>query len=400
MANYTYITATGTIVPDTATTRADVVTEFQGIFGDDFITDPESPEGMWIDAETTSRQSVARNNAALANQTNPNLAGGPFLDALWALTGGQRTPATRSTVAATVAGVANTTIPQFSQARTSAGEAFRAVSAIVIPVSGSVTGTAWESVTPGAIPAGANDLTQITDAVLGWETITNPAAATLGRTTESDEQSRNRRRQTLGLQGRSVADAVRANVLNVPGVRSLSFRENVTNAAATIDGIRLVAHSIWVAVDGGADTAIANALLRSKTAGAAWNGAQSVTVTDPVSGQLYTVLFDRPTSQPVLLRITVRGTSAVSDPITAVRNSVLAYVRGEMTGEPGFALGVDVSPFEIAAAVNRDNPALFIPLSEAARDTGGTPTYSTATIPIAINQIATVTEAGIQVLVV
>ncbi len=400
MANYTYVTATGTIIPDTATTRQEVITEFQGVFGDDLITDDETPEGAWINAETTSRQSVARNNSAVANQINPNLAGGPFLDAIWALTGGQRIASTRSTVSATITGIANTSIPAQSRARTMQGAEFRAVNPITIPTTGTATGVPFESVEPGAIEAGADQLTIIADSVLGWETITNPAAATLGRTTEGDEVSRNRRRQTIGLQGRAVAVAVTSNVMNVQGVRSLAFRENITNATQVIDGITLVAHSIWVVVDGGADADIGAALLRSKTAGSNWNGTTSVIVTEPASGQNYTVRFDRPTTQAVLLRISVRGTSSVSDPITAVRDSVLRYARGEIPGEDGFLIGVDVSPFEIASAVNRDNPALFVTLSEVARDTGGTPSYSTTTLPIAINQLASVVASAIQVLVV
>ncbi len=399
MANYIYVTATGTIVPDTATTRNAVETEYRGIFGDDLITDPETPEGMLIDAETTSRQSVARNNAAIANQINPNIAGGIFLDAIWALTGGQRVPSTRSTVSTTITGVANTSIPARSVARTPAGVEFRSVNAVVIPINGTLTGAAFESVEPGAMEAGAGQLSQIVDSVLGWETITNPAAATLGRSTESDEASRLRRRQTLGLQGRSVAEAVTSNVHNVAGVRSLAFRENPTSTAATIDGVNLTPHSVWVSVDGGASDDIAAALLRSKTAGAAWNGSVSVAVTDPISGQIYTVLFNRPTPQGVAVRVMVRGNSQVSDPITAVRDSILRYARGEIPGEAGFVIGVDISPFEISAAINTDNPGLFVTRCEVA-EAQQAPVYSTNTLTIEINEIATINAASILVIVV
>ena len=399
MADYVYVTATGTVIPDTADTRNEVVSEFRGIFGDDFIVEPETPEGLWIDAETTSRQSVARNNAAVANQINPNLSGGPFLDAIWALTGGQRTVATRSTVSATLTGVANTTILAGSVARTAEGVQFEAVDDVTIPVSGTLVGAAFQSVEPGPVEAGANQLTMIVDAVLGWETITNPAAATLGRATETDEVARSRRRRTIGLQGRAVAEAVRANVLNVPGVRSLSFRENITNMTQTIDGVQLVAHSIWTAIDGGADDDIGAALLKSKTAGANWNGAQTVMVTEPASRQQYTVRFDRPTALSVAVRCMVRRVSSVSDPITAVRTSVLRYARGEIGGEEGFTVDADVSPFEIASAVNSDNPTIFITRCEVAA-AGPSPVWSTNVFPIALNQIATLIASNIVVVIV
>ena len=398
MADYNYVEANGTIIPDTATTRQSVVTEFTGIFGDDFVTDAETPEGAWIDAETTSRQSVARNNAAVANQINPNLAGGPFLDAIWALTGGQRVRATRSTVQATLTGIANTAIPARSRARTATNEEFRSVNPVVIPTSGTLPGVAFESVEPGAVAAGVGELNTIVDSVLGWETITNTASASPGRDTESDEISRSRRRRTLGLQGRSIAEAVSSNVTDVVGVRSLAFRENPTNATTVIDGITLTAHSVWVAVDGGADADIGAALLRSKTAGAAWNGAQSVAVIEPFSGQSYTVRFDRPTTTAIAVRATVRRSTDITDPVAAVRDSILRYARGEIAGEEGFVVGADVSPFEIGAAIDTDNPSLFVERVEV-DDNTQTPVYSTDVLAIPLNGIATVVVGNIVVVV-
>ena len=399
MAEYNFITSTGTIVPDTSTTRESVVMEFRGVFGQDLITDDETPEGVWINAETTSRQSVARNNANLANQINPNLAGGVFLDAVWALTGGGRTTATRSTVAATVTGLANTQIPAGSLAATTDGNQFRAVNTISIPVSGTLTGAAFESVNTGPVAAGANTLTRIIDAVLGWETITNPSAATPGVSQESDEDSRNRRRRTLGLQGRSVAAAVTANLNAIMGVRSLAFRENITDQTATIDGIRLVPHSVWACVDGGSDTAIASALLRSKTAGSNWNGAQTQAVTEPTSRQSYTVRFDRPTVTQISVRATVRRTSNVADPITAARESIIRFAAGQIPGEEGFIVGGDVSPFELSAAINRDNPAIFVSRCEVAV-AEDTPAFSTNTLTIPTDGVARVNQTDIQVVIV
>ena len=398
MANYTYVTSTGVVVPDTSTTLQDVINEYQGIFGDDLVTDPSTPEGMLIAAETTSRQSVARNNATLANQINPNLAGGQFLDAIWALTGGQRVQATRSTVSCTLAGIAHTTIPAGSQARTTAGALFEAVNTVIIPASGTLTGVAFQSVDTGPITASAGTLTQIVDSVLGWDTITNPAAAVLGLAEESDAVSRARRRQTLGLIGRSVSEAITSAISNIPGVNSLAYRENTSSSTQVIDGISLVPHSIWVCVEGGADTAIASALLTNKTAGAAFNGAQSVEVTDPFSGQSYDVLFDRPTETAIGVQVTIASGSDVIDPPTAVRDAILNYAQGLAAPEPGFAVGADVSPWELAGAVNCANPTIFV--NEVGLTTNlTTPVYTADIIDIPLNGIATLASGNIMVIV-
>ena len=398
MAVYDYLVSTGVIVPDTATTRTDVENEFKQIFGQDFITDPETPQGQWIDAETTSRQSVARNNAAVANQINPNLAGGPFLDAIWALNFGGRSTGRRSTVSATVAGVSGTILSVGSRARTTGGDEFRVVNAITIPAGGSTTGN-FESVEIGAIEAGVNTMTVIVDPVLGWETVTNGAAAALGQAVESDQQGRLRRNNELALIGRSVPESVISNVSAVSGVRSLAFLENITNATATIDGISLIAHSIWTVVDGGANADIAMALLRSKTAGAAWNGGQSVAVTEPSSGQSYTVLFDRPTTVNILVRITINRLDTVENPVATIRSIITSYANGEQAGETGFIINQDVSPYEISGAVNRQIPQLFVSNCEVAVKQMN-PTFSQDTLTINVNQKAAIEFSDADITVV
>ena len=95
----------------------------------------------------------------------------------------------------------------------------------------------------------------------------------------------------------------------------------------------------------------------------------------------------------------VRRTSNVSDPITAVRESVLRYARGEIPGEEGFTVGNDVSPFEIAGAVNVDNPAVYVTRVEVA-EAGQSPAYSTNVLPIALNEVATITAPDIVVVIV
>lgn len=90
MADYQFITSQGVIVPDTSTLRDDVENEYRSVFGQDLDVNPETPQGALITMEVENRDSVARNNAELANQINPDLAGGIFLDAIWALMGGQR----------------------------------------------------------------------------------------------------------------------------------------------------------------------------------------------------------------------------------------------------------------------------------------------------------------------
>lgn len=397
MADYQYINETGVVVPDTGDILDGVQNEYRNAFGDDLIVTPDTPQGVLITAEALSRDAVVRNNAALANQINPNLAGGVFLDAICALTALERTKATRSLVTATLTGVQGSIIPLGVRARTSTGDLFESLAQVVIGMSGTVSAP-FRSVEFGPIGAIPNALNQIVDPVLGWETITNPLEAVLGRNEQTDQSLRALRRLTLAKQGIALTEAQISDLYTVEGVKSLTFRENVTSSPATIDGVLMAAHSIYACVDGGSDLDVATALLNNKSAGAGWNGSESVVVVEPTSGQSYTVLFDRPDPIPFIVRATVKVNSALIDPVSAVKTAIMNYANGLMEGERGLVVGASVSPFELAGAVNRETPGIYVQLLEVSDDGGAN--WQTTEIPIAIFEIATITESGIAVTVV
>lgn len=397
MADYQYIDTTGVIVPDTGTVQATVESEFKAALGQDLITTANTPQGVLITAETTARSNVLRNNATVANQINPNLAGGVFLDAIWALTGGQRYGATYSVCSGVrLLGLPGTFIPAGSQASLADGTLFASISAVTLDALGKGT-VDFQAVETGPTAANPGTLTQIVSAVLGWDSVTNPTAATLGRDDESDLASRQRRKNTLSLQNVSLPEAAVSDLYNIPNVKSLQYRENYTKADATIDGIFLLANSVWACVDGGTDAEIAAALLTNKSLGANWNGAVTVHLPHPVTGQTYRVKFDRPTSIAIAACVTVRNGSALTDVPSAVRQAILDYAAGLLEGEPGFVVGGSVSTFELAGAVNREAPGIYVQKCEISL--ASVIYWSTAEIAIALNQKATIASGDIEVVV-
>lgn len=387
MTDYQFINSLGVIVPDTATLLADVEAEWREALGEDLITSPETPQGVLIAAEVEARDSVARNNAELANQINPDIAGGIFLDAIWALTRGSRRPATRSQIAgAVLGGQPGTIIPAGSLASTTAGDQFATVSTVIIGSGGTVSAD-LSAVEFGPVAAPIGTLTSIDSSVLGWETITNPAAASLGTDEESDIASRKRRRNTLALQGVALPEAITSRLYTVDGVRSLAFRENVTNAAATIDGILIGPHSIYVCVQGGTDADVAEALLSTKSLGAGWTGTTTVNLIEPFSGQSYAVKFQRPAPVTVYVRVTARFNGV--DAQVIIPQALAAYVAGELEGEDGFVVGGDVTTFEISGAINQVEPRIFVTNVELSTD--GI-TYASAPVAVGIDEVAVLTN--------
>lgn len=395
MADFNYIQSEGVIVPDTSTIRDEVIADWRSAFGQDLVVTPETPQGIFITQDVEIRDGVARNNAELANQINPDLAGGVWLDAIWALTRGSRRPATYSVLTGVVlGGIPTTLVPAGSVAVVSTtGERFVTTVNALIDASGTTTVTMRAERT-GPVTAAAGSLDQVASSVLGWETVTNPTAAVVGREIESDVASRNRRRNTLALQSIAAPEAIISRLYDIDGVRSLAFRENITDTTMVIDGVTIRYHSVWVCVEGGTDAEIAQALLATKTLGAGWTGNIVVPTLDAISGQTYNVQFDRPTEITLFARITIRPTTL--DAQTIIPAAVKAYADGELDGEMGLVVGEPVSPFELSGAVNQVEPRIFVSKVELSND--GV-TWSTSDVMIALNEIARIPESAVQVVV-
>lgn len=395
MADYRYINNKGVIVPDTSTLRNNVEDEFRTVFGQSINLSPETPQGVLATMEIENRDAIVRNNAELANQINPDIAGGVFLDAIWALMGGERINATHSYLSdVEFTGIPGTIIPKGSQALTTMGAVFETVSPLIIANDGKIKGD-MRAKEYGAITCGIGQLNKVASSVLGWEKVNNLTHAVVGRHAESDIKARRRRKQTLAKNTVSVAEAITSSLYELEGVNSLSFRENFNDKALIVDGISLLPHSIYVCIEGGDSHEIAKSLLRTKTIGAAFNGDIEIKVIEPASGQEYPIKFSRPKEISVFCRVSVKKSNI--DAQTIIPNALEKWVQGEIDGDNGLVVGREVSPFEISAAVNAVEPHLFVTKVELSTDGKN---WNVALIPIGLNQIARLPKGAVQVVIV
>lgn len=408
MAVYNYIIESGLIVPDAGEINTGVQDEYKNTFGQDLVTTPNTPQGVLITSEALARIAVADNNATLANQINPNVAGGTFLDAIIYLTNPfGRTPATPSLIIATLNGVPGTIVPGGSQAyETDSGNnnVFQTITTETIGASGFVNNVSFQSVDTGPIPSPAGALdgsANIVSVVLGWESITNSTAALLGTLTQSDVAARQQRVNTLATQGTSLPEAITSALFNITGVKSLSFLENISSTTQVIEGVTMVPHSIYVCVDGGDLNAIAQALVNSKSAGAGYNNGpgtnHDIIVVEPFSGQSMHVLFDTPLLVPVYVNVSVNIIIPLQDPQAAIKQAILDYAAGLVDNVAGLGVGQNVSPFEISGAIAIQYPGVYVQsLQISLTPVGG---FSSVEIPIAKYQIASILESYIVVTV-
>ncbi|RBQ30681.1 hypothetical protein CRU92_10935 [Arcobacter sp. FW59] len=396
MASYEYVVENGVIVPDTSTTKADTIEELRTIPGfENMDFSDETPQGGIANAITLVKDDVVRNNAYIANQFNPNLAKGTFLDGIGSLTGTKRFNATYTMVYdVELRGSANTYIPDTLTAITTDGNEFKIVSPTVIGLNG-IAKANFKAVKEGSIPCLAGALDTVSTSVLGLESITNPNDGVLGEDRENDIRFRRRREQTLAIQGTSTTEAIISGLYSLPSVKSLKFLENQTSAPATIEEVDLVANSIWVCVDGGTDEEIARMLKSKKDVGCALNGDTKVNITDEYSGQILEYKFDRPDEIPILLRVTVKNSSL--SPQTLIPYACVEWANGNLTADDGLVVGRSVSPYEIGSAINEVETSFHILNIETSLN--GT-TWSSSVVEIKPWQVARLTATAVTVVVV
>ncbi len=231
--------------------------------------------------------------------------------------------------------------------------------------------------------------------MLGWETITNLSAAIPGQREENDVLLRRRRALTLALQTTSINEAIVSRLYDIEAVRSCYYLENYADVDQSVEGIPMRKHSIWACVEGGTDMEVAQAIFETKTVGGGYNGAVVVQVPDPVNARLYEVKFDRPQEVTLLIRVTVRASTL--DVQQLIPDLVMNYVNGEIEGDVSFVVGSDVSPFEIASAINQQEPSIFVKKVEVS--VVGSGTWSADTMEIAANEIARTQRSSIQVVI-
>lgn len=396
MASYEYVVENGVIVPDTSTTKRDTIEELRTIVGfENMDFSDETPQGGIANAITLVKDDLVRNNAYMANQFNPNLAKGTFLDAIGSLTSTKRFNATFTMVyGVELRGSANTYIPDTLTAITSDGNEFKIVSPAVIGLNG-ITKANFKAVKEGSIPCPAGALDTVSTSVLGLESITNPNDGVLGEDRENDIRFRRRREKTLAIQGTGTSEAIVSGLYSLPSVKSLKFLENQASIPVTIEEVDLVANSVWVCVDGGTDEEIARMIKAKKSDGCALNGDTEVSIVDEYSGQTLEYKFDRPEEIPILLRITVKNSSL--SPQTLIPYACMEWANGNLERDDGLIVGRSVSPYEIGSAINEVEKSFQVLNVETSTD--GT-TWSNEVLEIKAWQVARLTSTAVTVVVV
>jgi hypothetical protein len=327
-------TDTGIVLPSESDILSGVQADIDNAFGGGTNPALETPQGQLASSETAIIADKNNQFAYFTNQIDPDYASGAWQDAIGRIYFLTRGPATPTSVSCTLTGISGTVVPAGALAKDTSGNTYANAGDAVIGSGGTVTAT-FNNVTTGPIACASNSLNKIYQSVSGWDAITNPTAGSLGSAVESRANFEFRRRNSVALNAKGTTSAIYANVFSVSGVTDCYVIDNPTGASVNtgITNYPVAANSVYVAVVGGDNTAIANAIWFKKDLGCSYNGNTTVTITD-TSGYnypypTYSVKFNRPTSIAIKFAVSIVNNPLLpSDITTQVKNAIIAKFNG------------------------------------------------------------------------
>lgn len=440
------LTPTGFLIKTLLQIREDMNARLQTTFGASTDVGDQSVLGQITGIYAEALSLVWELAEAVNSSMNPDAATGAALDALCALTGTFREPATYSTAMLTLVGDDGTLVPVATQARTSStSRVFSTVEDATIaqvdawapntayavgdivrnssapervyectdpgtsdssggPTSTSTAitdnGVVWRYLgdgdgvaevnsactESGPVIAVAYDISEIVTAVLGLNAITNRDDAEPGTDQMTDEDLRETRERELAGPGTGTANAILADIERLSDDIS-AVRVFINNTDDT-DADGMPPHSVEVLVQGGEDQDIFDQLLNSVAAGIATHGTETGTAVD-TQGNSHTIKFSRPEEVPIYVDITLIKDPDEYEGDDAVKAAIAAL------DEDANAVGRDAVASYIAGRVFREVDGILDITAVLIDDAPG-PVAST-TIPITLRQLATFDTDNISV---
>src|SRR5690606_25153527 len=208
----------------------------------DWNIEPESPDGLRIAIEAELLANLDEAVLHAYQSVDPLTAIGQQLNRIAQFAGLTRQAATPSTATVTFTGTNGTLIPAGTQIRNSQTDTLWTTDGDVTISDGTAT-VGVTCTTPGPEPAAVGTLSIIATPVGGVQSVTNTAAASLGRSEEGDDAFRVRRYESVALPGSNQVDNLYAAIGNVDGVKQVRIYENEEDAP---DANGVAGHSLAI----------------------------------------------------------------------------------------------------------------------------------------------------------
>ena len=377
IADLVYVDKTGFHYPDYPTVLDYLKQEYRAIYGADTYLEADSQDGQWVAILALAMFDAMQVAATVYNSFSPLTAQTDALSRNVKINGIARLVASYSTVDLRIVGVAGTVITN-GQAEDTLGQKWKLPTTVSIPVGGEITVTATAAEI-GAVSAAAGTVTKIATPTLGWQSVSNAAAATVGDPVETDAELRLRQSQSTMIPSLSVMEGIVGAVASLAGVSRYRGYENDT-ATTNADGI--TAHTIALVVEGGTTQAIAEAIAAKKTPGTKTQGTTSYTTYDQY-GIANIINFYRPTVATIGIEVSLTAlTGYLSTTGDLIKAALVDYIKTLQIGD-------DVLITKLYVPANLSNVSVGSTFNvtqiRIKKNAGG---FGTSNITLAFNEIA------------
>ena len=301
------------------------------IYGADVNVDSNTPDGQWINIFALSNEDIEQLCVQIYDSFDPTQAVGVALDGLCQLNSSSllRRGGTYSQVVVDVLCSSSFTIPGLDTstpytASDNNGNLYYLIQSTT--VSPTTNALSFQAANIGAVQVLANTITIPVTILAGVVSINNPSGAfQTGQNQETDAQLRIRRAASTAMPSLGFNQSLYAGLISIPGVTQATIYENTT----TVSALTVVpAHSIWVIVEGGTTTEIANIIYAYRNAGCGMYGSTTVAVTQ-ADGSTFNISFSPAIDQNLYISLTVSSLSGGSvDSAALVNYLVQNYILG------------------------------------------------------------------------
>lgn len=240
---------------------------------------------------------------------------------------------------------------------------------------------------PGVFPQEALAIDTISVPISGWDSVVNPVAATTGRLTETDEELRERFRNSKFFQSQNIVEGILDALRNVQGVTDAIIYENDTNA---VDVNGVPGHSFLPIVLGGLPSDIAQSIWENKPTGIPSVGNTTVQVADS-QGFLHNISYMQPVEVPVYVTMEISDLGFMpGDADSQIKQNLVNY------SDANLFIGDDVIYSRLYTPIN-SVPGFTV--NSLKIGTAPSPT-GMVNIPITFDHVATITADHIIVTIV
>lgn len=269
-----------------------------------------------------------------ANQTDPSYAAGRWQDAIGAIYFLTRFAAQSTVLQVSCSGLAGVVIPIGATVQDGSGNIYACTAGGTIPAGGSIT-LPFANQVAGAITVPIS--VSIYQTISGWDSATLISGVE-GNDVESRWAFESRRRQSVAANSSGMMASIQGAVLSLPGVLDCYCYQNDTASAVTVQGLSLPANSIYVAVEGGTSTDIANAIFSKKMPGCLYfpgNTTVSIQATNgySVPYPTYNVVYEVPLNLQIVFEVSiVNSINVPANATTLIQNAIVGAFAGQDGG--------------------------------------------------------------------